>query len=141
LARTWLQHSSIAANAARETLTFAFPAAISPSPGTSGLFVLQTFVLAKHMSGTTISSDGLDARRRRLLFRAWHRGMREVDLITGRFADAHIGTLSESEVDEFERLMEVPEPELLAWVMGAETIPARYDTMLFRKMRDFYGAA
>jgi antitoxin CptB len=93
------------------------------------------------MSGTTISSDGLDARRRRLLFRAWHRGMREVDLITGRFADAHIGTLSESEVDEFERLMEVPEPELLAWVMGAETIPARYDTMLFRKMRDFYGAA
>ena len=60
------------------------------------------------MSGTTISSDGLDERRRRLLFRAWHRGMREVDLITGRFADAHIGTLSEAEVHEFERLMDVP---------------------------------
>ena len=70
------------------------------------------------MSGTTRSSEGLDARRRRLLFRAWHRGMREVDLITGRFADAHIGTLSEAEVDDFERLMDVPEPDLLAWVMG-----------------------
>ena len=48
------------------------------------------------MSGSTISSEGLDARRRRLLFRAWHRGMREVDLITGRFADAHIARLSEA---------------------------------------------
>jgi antitoxin CptB len=93
------------------------------------------------MSGTTISSDGLDERRRRLLFRAWHRGMREVDLITGRFADAHIGTLSEAEVDAFERLMDVPEPDLLAWIMGAAETPADYDTALFRKMRDFRGAA
>jgi antitoxin CptB len=92
------------------------------------------------MSGTSISSEGLDQRRRRLLFRAWHRGMREVDLITGRFADAHIGNLTEAEVGEFERLMDVPEPELLAWVMGAQDTPARFDTALFRKMRAFHGA-
>ena len=89
------------------------------------------------MSGTTISSEGLDARRRRLLFRAWHRGMREVDLITGRFADAHIAALTETEIDDFERLMDVPEPELLAWVMGQEQTPEAYDTALFRRMRDF----
>lgn len=76
-------------------------------------------------------------RRRRLLFRAWHRGMREVDLITGPFADAHIGSLSEAEVDEFERLMDVPEPELLAWVMGAQATPPAFDTDMFRRMRDF----
>lgn len=76
-------------------------------------------------------------RRRRLLFRAWHRGMREVDLITGPFADAHIGSLSEAEVDEFERLMDVPEPDLLAWVMGALATPAEFDTDMFRRMRDF----
>lgn len=93
------------------------------------------------MSGTSISSDGLDERRRRLLFRAWHRGMREVDLITGRFADAHIAAMSETDVDEFERLMDVPEPDLLAWVMGAQDIPAAFDTSLFRRMRDFRGAA
>jgi antitoxin CptB len=121
----------IAPNALREALTPAISIAISPSPGTSGLFVLRI------MSGTSRSSEGLDARRRRLLFRAWHRGMREVDLITGRFADAHIGTLSEAEVDDFERLMDVPEPELLAWVTGAEATPAAYDTALFRKMCDF----
>ena len=39
------------------------------------------------MTGTTRSSEGLDLRRRKLLFRAWHRGMREMDLIMGRFAD------------------------------------------------------
>jgi len=92
------------------------------------------------MSGTTRSSDGLDERRRRLLFRAWHRGMREVDLITGRFADAHIASMSEPEIDEFERLMDVPEPELLAWVMGAEATPAQFDTPMFSNMRDFRGA-
>jgi antitoxin CptB len=89
------------------------------------------------MSGTTISSEGLDARRRRLLFRAWHRGMREVDLITGRFADAHIVNLSETEVDEFEQLMDVPEPDLLAWIMGSVETPATYDTALFRRMQAF----
>ena len=59
---------------------------------------------------TTRSSEGLDERRRRLLFRAWHRGMREIDLIMGRFADAHIATLSDAELDEFERLLDVPRP-------------------------------
>jgi antitoxin CptB len=93
------------------------------------------------MSGTTRSSEGLDARRRRLLFRAWHRGMREVDLVTGRFADAHIGTLSEAEVDDFERLMDVPELELLAWIMGLAQAPAPYDTALFRRMCAFHNGA
>ena len=90
------------------------------------------------MSGSTISSEGLDARRRRLLFRAWHRGMREIDLITGRFADAHLSGLSEVEVDAFERLMDVPEPDLLAWVMGAAATPPEHDTALFRRMRAFH---
>jgi antitoxin CptB len=93
------------------------------------------------MSGTTISSEGLDARRRRLLFRAWHRGMREVDLITGRFADAHIATLSEPDVDAFESLMDVPEPDLIAWIMGQAATPAEYDTALFRRMCDFHRGA
>jgi antitoxin CptB len=93
------------------------------------------------MSGTTISSQGLDARRRRLLFRAWHRGMREVDLITGRFADAHIANLSEAEIDAFERLMDVPEPDLLAWIMGSAQTPADHDTPLFRRLRAFHPGA
>ena len=65
------------------------------------------------MTGTQISSEGLDARRRRLLFRSWHRGIREMDLVLGRFADAHIGTLSEAELDEYERWLDVPDQQHL----------------------------
>lgn len=89
------------------------------------------------MTGTTRSSAGLDARRRRLLFRAWHRGTREMDLIMGRFADARIGELSDAELTEFERLTEQPEPDLYAWITGDRPVPAEHDTALFNKLRSF----
>ena len=67
---------------------------------------------------TARSSDGLDPRRRKLLFRCWHRGIPEVDLIMGRFADAAVDELSDDELAEFERLIEVPDHDVLAWVTG-----------------------
>ena len=89
------------------------------------------------MTGTTRSSDGLDVRRRKLLFRCWHRGMREMDLIMGRFADATVELLTQDELMEFEQLMEAPDRELLAWVTGETEVPPDYDTALFRRLRDF----
>ena len=90
------------------------------------------------MTGSTLSSDGLDLRRRKLLFHAWHRGMRETDLILGRFADAAIVQLTDSELTQFEHLMEVPDRELLAWVTGEAAVPAAYETPLFRRLLDFH---
>jgi antitoxin CptB len=89
------------------------------------------------VTGTTRSSEGLDVRRRRLLFRSWHRGTREMDLIMGRFADAMIGELSEMEIDELERLSEQPEPDLYAWITGDRPVPAEHDTSVFNKLRSF----
>jgi antitoxin CptB len=89
------------------------------------------------MTGTTRSSDGLDARRRKLLFRCWHRGMREMDLIMGRFVDTAIGDFTEDDVAEFERLVDVPDRELLAWIVGEIEVPPAHDTPLFRRWRDF----
>ena len=89
------------------------------------------------MTGTTRSSEGLDERRRRLLFRSWHRGTREMDLIMGRFADANIGALSEAEVDAYERLTDVPEPELYAWITGERPVAPEHDTALFRRLYAF----
>ncbi len=51
-------------------------------------------------------------RRRKLLFRAWRRGVRELDLIVGRFADAYIDKFDEPGLDDFERLIEAPNAEL-----------------------------
>ncbi len=45
--------------------------------------------------------------------------MREMDLVLGRFADAQIGDLSDAELDEFERWLEVPDQQIFAWVNGA----------------------
>lgn len=93
------------------------------------------------MTGTTRSSEGLDERRRRLMFRAWRRGTRELDLIMGRFLDEAIGALTEAEVEEFERLCDVPDLELYAWVVGSRPTPPEYDTALFRRLRTFDHAA
>jgi antitoxin CptB len=90
------------------------------------------------MTGSTRSSDGLDTRRRRILFRAWHRGMREMDLIMGRFADATIHELTDADLDEFENLMQAPDPEVYRWIVGDERTPAEYDRPLFRKLRAFH---
>jgi antitoxin CptB len=90
------------------------------------------------MTGTTRSSEGFDERRRRLLYRSWHRGMREMDLIMGRFADATIADLSEAELMEFEELSDVPDPDLHAWVCGDGPVPPAFDTGLMRKLRAFH---
>jgi antitoxin CptB len=87
---------------------------------------------------TERSSAGLDPRRRKLLFRAWHRGMRETDLIMGRFADSALTDLTDAELTEFERLIEVPDRDLLAWVTGEAGVPFDFDTALFRRLRDFH---
>ena len=89
------------------------------------------------MTGTTRSSDGLDDRRKRLLFRCWHRGTREMDLILGRFADAEIGTLSDEELSTLERLIEVPDPDLYAALTGDTQLPAEHATALFDRIKAF----
>jgi antitoxin CptB len=86
---------------------------------------------------TERSSEGLDVRRRKLLFRAWRRGVREIDLIVGRFADAHIHIFDDGGLDDFERLIEVPNAELYAWVVGDTAVPANYDTAVLRQLITF----
>ena len=89
------------------------------------------------MTGSTRSSGGLDDRRKRLLFRCWHRGTREMDLLMGRFADAALAGMADADLDEFERLIDMPDPDLFAWIMGEADAPAAYDTPLFRQMKAF----
>ena len=68
------------------------------------------------------------------LFRAWRRGVREMDLIMGRFADAYLPTMNEDELAEFERLLDVPDPQALAWIIGGERPPREFDTPLFARL-------
>ncbi|MGH6771159.1 MAG: succinate dehydrogenase assembly factor 2 [Xanthobacteraceae bacterium] len=90
------------------------------------------------MTGTTRSSDGLDVRRRKILFRAWHRGMREMDLILGGFADLVLAELTDEELTEFEQLMELPDGAVLAWITREAPVPIEHDGPLFRRLCDHH---
>ncbi len=87
---------------------------------------------------TARSSEGLDVRRRKLLFRAWRRGVREMDLIVGRFADAYIDKFDDAALDDFEHLIEAPNAELYAWVVGDAAAPQNYDTAVLRQLISFH---
>ena len=70
----------------------------------------------------------LDPRRRRALYRAWHRGTREMDLLLGRFADAHIEKLSDRDLAEFEALIDYPDDELFGWIVRGDPVPEKFAT-------------
>jgi antitoxin CptB len=81
----------------------------------------------------------IGARRRRLRFRAWHRGMRELDLLLGRFADAVIDDLDETELAGFETLLGLPDPEVLSWIIGECAVPPEDDSPILRRILSFHG--
>ena len=73
------------------------------------------------------SSETIENRRKRLRFRSWHRGTKEMDLLMGSFADAHLGDFGKDQLDRYEALLDVPEPVVYDWILGRTTPPADYD--------------
>jgi antitoxin CptB len=84
------------------------------------------------------ANEDIEVRKRRILFRAWHRGTREMDLILGRFADVHVSRLGEREIEILETLMEMPDPDIYNWIIGAKPAPPEFDTPLLKQIRDFH---
>jgi antitoxin CptB len=78
-----------------------------------------------------------EIRRRRLLFRATHRGTYENDLMVGGFVRAHVATLTDADLDALERLMEIPDTLLADWLTGRAPIPLEADTPMLRRMRTY----
>lgn len=65
----------------------------------------------------------LDARRKRLRYRAWHRGILEMDLLLGSFADTHIRDFDDDQLHRFELLLNQPDPEIYAWYCRRRPAP------------------
>ena len=77
-----------------------------------------------------------DANRlRRLQFRAWHRGTKETDIILGSFVDSRLSTLTLTQVEWLERLMEEEDVSILAWIIGKEPVPKIFNTALMTDMQ------
>lgn len=79
----------------------------------------------------------VDPRHKKLKFRAWHRGFVEADLILGPFADSHLEKMSEEQLDTFEVLLDQPDHDLYAWILGREPTPEAYDTDVLDLIRSF----
>ncbi|WP_043339773.1 FAD assembly factor SdhE [Belnapia moabensis] len=76
----------------------------------------------------------LDPRRRRLLFRARHRGTKEADLMIGAFVERLVASFSEAELDELEAVLEYPDVDLSDWLTGRRPIPPECRTAMLDRM-------
>jgi antitoxin CptB len=91
------------------------------------------------MIGTTSAKpapagDGQEPRRKKLRFRSWHRGMREMDFVLGRFADAEMEALTDDELDQYERLLDIPDTEFFSLVTGETPVPGQLDCPLLQRI-------
>ena len=77
-----------------------------------------------------------ETRLKRLRFRAWHRGVREADLMVGGFFDAHHQAWGDDEMDWFEALLEEQDVDIMAWALGTAEPPERYRGPLIGRLRE-----
>jgi antitoxin CptB len=77
-----------------------------------------------------------DTRRKRLLFRSWHRGTKETDLLLGSFAERYIAGFTTEQLDRYEALLENDDGDLYDWIIGRGEVPPGHDDMM-RRLREF----
>lgn len=103
------------------------------------LFHLEPVAAQGRLGQDTIamtSSPDLDIRRKRLLWRATHRGIKEMDLILGGFVTRNLGGFSASEIAELERIMDIPDQDMLAWATKQGPVPAEHTSDMLRRIID-----
>jgi len=89
------------------------------------------------MAPTQSAGEDIGMRKRRLRFRAWHRGTKEMDLVFGPFADARLEGFDAAQLDRLEALMEEEDTDLLKWVLGQESPRADVDVALLDELARF----
>lgn len=82
-------------------------------------------------------SPQLSDEQRRLIFRAWHRGTREMDLLMGNFADRYVPHMNEADLVEFADILQEPDPDLYDWIAGRKTAPANIHGRVFQQFLAF----
>jgi len=81
------------------------------------------------------ASDELEVRRRRLAYRACHRGIKEMDLIFSAFVSERMNGLSADKLDLLERLLDEPDQDLFSWISGAVPVPDAHDNEIMAALK------
>lgn len=84
------------------------------------------------------AEDNISITRKRLIFRSWHRGTREIDLLLGKFANAHIPQFDAEQLAAYDRFLSNSDPDIFNWVTGQEPVPPAEDTDVVRLLLKFY---
>jgi antitoxin CptB len=84
------------------------------------------------MTETAENLDETEVLRRKLRYRSWHRGTREMDLIMGRFADAHLDSFTHDQLVTYEDLLQENDPDLYNWLTGREAVPAEKNSEIMQ---------
>jgi antitoxin CptB len=85
----------------------------------------------------TYPAEPIELRRKRLLWRSHHRGIKEMDLLMGGFARTRLPSMTESELRAFEEIIDLPDQELLSWVTGEAPVPLNLSNVLLPELLKF----
>lgn len=86
------------------------------------------------------TEDNISIKRKRLRFRSWHRGTREMDLLLGRFADAKLGEFGDDLLDAYDAFLSNSDPDIYNWLTRQEPVPPEAGGELMNILLDFYKA-
>jgi antitoxin CptB len=88
-------------------------------------------------SDEKIMAEHLEIRRKRLRYRSWHRGTKELDLVLGAFADKHLDALAPGQLDAYEAILEADEHDIYGWLTGNRQVPEEHDNEVMTAILDF----
>ena len=84
-----------------------------------------------------MTDDGLERRRKRLLYLGQHRGFKEADLVIGTFVTRHLATMGAAELDQLEALLALPDHDIYDWYLGRRPLPGAHDSAVMRRLLEF----
>ena len=71
-----------------------------------------------------------EAALKRMKMRSWRRGTKEMDLVLGPYADAHLAGMDEARLALYDRLLDENDQDLLPWVLGQRSAPVEFATLI-----------
>ena len=93
---------------------------------------------AEKIAASPTSPGTIEHRAKRALYRATHRGTKELDWLVGRFAQSVLPPMSSVDMDRFERFLAVPDPDLHSWIMHPEGMDGHEFQDLVHALRAYH---
>lgn len=87
------------------------------------------------IEGQIDKNESIDIRKKRLIFRSWHRGIKEADILLGSFADQFLHDMTDEQLDKYETLLREADSDLVAWITNDRPAPEHYDHDVMKMLK------